>query len=366
MADTITGVARDQLKPPRLGAMERFRSAYLGRPSDVVITLGGVAVFVYVGWSLFQWAFLDAVFSAGGGPEACQAASGACWSVIAARWRLMFFGLYPYEEHWRSAIACAVVIAVGILSCMPVFWSARRLAVMWVGGFLAFVILMRGGVFGLSQVTEERWGGLSLTIFIFASVALIGMPLSIVLALMRRSSAPIVSIPAGLLIDTVRSLPLITILFTVAVIVPLVVPGWLQGGKLYRIIGGMALFFAAYQAEIIRSGIQSLPAGQDEAAKALGMTYWQRTLWIILPQAFRRALPPTINQFVITFKETSLIIIVGLFEFLASGNAAYGSGEWAFAYVEVYVFIALVYFIFVFSLSRYGAYLERLMRVGRQ
>ncbi|QKV20023.1 amino acid ABC transporter permease [Oricola thermophila] len=365
MSDTTNRDAELNIRPPRQSGLEQFRAAYFGSIPNTLITLGGLLAFIYIGWSLLHWAFLDAIFSVEGGAQACQAAEGACWSVIFARWRLMFFGLYPYEEHWRSALACIIVIGVGVLSCMPAFWSARKLAAMWGGGLLAFIVLMRGGVFGLSLITEEQWGGLSLTIFIFASVALIGMPMAIAFALMRRSAFPFISVPIGLVIDTVRSLPLITILFTVAVVVPVVVPSWLLGDKLYRVIGGMALFFAAYQAEIIRSGIQSLPVGQEEASKALGLSYWQRMTRIILPQAFRRALPPTINQFVITFKETSLIIIVGLFEFLASGNAAYGSGEWAFAYVEVYVFIGLVYFIFVFSLSRYGAYLERLMRVGK-
>ena len=132
------------------------------------------------------------------------------------------------------------------------------------------------------------------------------------------------------------------------------------------VIAGFALFFAVYQAEIIRGGIQSIPVGQDEAAKALGLSYWQRVRMIILPQAFRYALPPTINQIVTTFKETSLVVIVGFFEIMASGNAAYGTGEWTFAYVEVYAFIAMIYFAFVFTLSRYGAYLERVMRVGQQ
>ena len=169
----------------------------------------------------------------------------------------------------------------------------------------------------------------------------------------------------GLFIDAIRSLPLVTILFTAALILPFVLPSFLIGDKIWRVIIGFALFFAVYQAEIIRSGIQSLPNGQEEAAKALGLSYWQRTSRIILPQAFRRALPPTINQFVITFKETSLIVIIGFFEVLASGKAAFGSGEWSFAWVEVYCFVALIYFVFVFSLSRYGVYLERRLRLGK-
>jgi general L-amino acid transport system permease protein len=276
----------------------------------------------------------------------------------------MFFGLYPYEEHWRSAIGSATLVAVIVLSCVPYFWNAVRLSVLWVASLAIFILVMRGGLLGLSYVSEEKWGGLTLSIFIFAGAALIGMPLAIILALLRRSPYPLVARGSGLVIDVIRSLPLITILFSVVIVLPIVAPG-LAGSKLTRVIIGMGLFFSAYQAEIIRSGIQALPVGQEEAAKALGLSYWQRTRKVILPQAFRRALPPTVSQFAISFKEVALVIIVGMFDFLASGNAAYGSGEWAFAYVEVYVFMAFIYFIFVFSLSRYGAYLERRMRVGK-
>lgn len=158
----------------------------------------------------------------------------------------------------------------------------------------------------------------------------------------------------------------ISILFTFAIVLPFALPQWLQGDKLYRVILGSALFFSAYQAEIVRGGMQGVAKGQEEAAMALGMRYWQRIGRILLPQAMRNALPATINQFVISFKETSLVVIVGFFEILASGNAAYGTGEWRFAYVEVYAFIAFIYFIFVFSLSRYGAFLERRMSVSER
>ncbi|MGI6245905.1 MAG: amino acid ABC transporter permease [Pseudochelatococcus sp.] len=331
-------------------------------PLSGLVSLLGIALTVWIFWSLLQWAVIDAVFS--GPPEACRAASGACWAIITARWRLMFFGLYPHEEHWRSALACMIFLAVIVLSCLPRFWSAARLTALWVIGFAIFVLLMRGGTLGLTYVGEDKWGGLTLSIFIFVATVLIGMPLAVALALLRRSSLPLVARLSGVFIDTVRSLPLVTILFAVAVVLPILAPGAL-GTKLSRVIVGMSIFFAAYQAEIIRSGIQSLPAGQEEAAKTLGLHYWQRMRKIVLPQAFRRALPPTISQLSISFMEVALVMIVGIFDFLASGNAAYGAGEWSFANVEVYAFIALVYFVFVFCLSRYGAYLERRMRVGK-
>ncbi len=345
-------------------ALQRIRRGYFSNRLDTAMTLGFGAFVAWALWSLADWGIVNAVWSAEN-REACgHGAEGACWAVIDARWRLILFGLYPFEEQWRSALACVVMVLVGGLSCLPPFWSARRIAALWIGGFAAFYILMRGGFFGLPEVFEQNWGGLSLTLFIFASVTLLGMPLAVVFALLRRSDLPWIARTMGLVIDTIRSLPLLSIMFTFAIVLPFVLPGWLTGDKLYRVIVGYALFFACYQAEILRGGMQALPAGQEEAAKALGMSYWHRIGHIVLPQTFRNALPPTINQLVITFKETSLVAIIGFFEVLASGNAAYGTSEWNFAHVEVYCFVALIYFVFVFALSRYGAYLERRMAVA--
>jgi general L-amino acid transport system permease protein len=191
------------------------------------------------------------------------------------------------------------------------------------------------------------------------------MPLAIVLALMRRSDLPVIAKVTGWLIDAVRSLPLLSLLFTFAIVLPFMLPDMLVGPKLYRVIAAEALFFAAYQAEIIRGGFQGVPKGQEEAAKALGLSYAQRMGRILLPQAFRLALPATINQIVITFMETSLVVVVGFVELLAAANTAFQTGEWKFAYVEVYAFISLIYFAFVFGLSRYGAYLEGRMNAGQ-
>jgi len=349
--------------PPSISLASKLKKSFFRSPLDSAITVACATLFLYLLYQIVDWAFLSSIWSADDEPL-CRETDGACWSVIDARHRIIFFGLFPFEEHWRSALACVVMIATIVASCFSWFWSARKLSVLWLSGFVTFYILMHGGVFGLSVITPERWGGLALTIFIFAAVSLIGMPLSIVLALGRRSKLPVIARLFGLFIDFFRSLPLLTILFTAAVITPFLLPGWLQGDKLYRVIVGFALFFACYQAENIRAGMQAIPSGQDEAGLTLGLNYWQRVSRIQLPQAFRNSLPAIVNQFVITFKETSIVTIVGFFEILASGHAAYGTGQWTVHYIEVYVFIGLIYFIFVFSLSRYGAYLERKLRVG--
>lgn len=342
-----------------------LRSKFFASPAQGLISLVGLWLFGYALMFILQWGVIDAVWTSPDNTAAsCHHIDGACWAVISVRWRLILFGLFPYEEQWRSTIACLAVTVVVVMSCFPYFWTAKRLSLLWIVGFAIFYILMRGGFWGLTSVRPGEWGGLTLTVFVYVAGVLIGMPTAIAFALMRRSKLPVISATMAMIIDGVRSLPLIAILFTAAVILPFALPDWMQGDKIWRVIIGFSLFFAAYQAEIIRSGIQAIPPGQEEAAKALGLSYWQRTGQIVLPQAFRNALPPTINQLVITFKETSLIVIIGFFDIMASGNAAYGSGEWSFAYVEVYVFVALIYYIFVFSLSRYGVFLEHRMRVG--
>lgn len=353
--------------PSGLSLLSRnLRRNYFASPLSALLTVVCLAILGWILWHLIDWAILRATFDPAARREECQAAGGACWSVIANRWRLIIFGIYPYEEQWRSALAIVAVIAVIVLSCIPRFWTAGRIAAIWGIGAATFYVLMKGGVLGLSEVGEEQWGGLCLTLFLFVATSVIGMPLAICLALMRRSELPVVAKVTGVFIDSVRSLPLLAILFTCAVVLPFALPGFLIGEKLYRVIFGAALFFAAYQAEILRGGFQGVGSGQEEAAKALGIPYRHRITRIVLPQAFRLALPATINQFVITFMETSLVVVVGFVELLAAGNAAYGTGDWKFAYVEVYVFISAIYFVFVFGLSRYGAYLERRMNAGRR
>jgi general L-amino acid transport system permease protein len=353
------------LAPPRIDAgpiawaQRRFFSSWF----DGLVTLAFGALVVWVVIRVADWAVLDAVWSVAD-KDRCRETGGACWSVIEARGRLILFGLYPFDQHWRSTLACLAIVLTMGLSCIPWFWGLKRLPVLWLAGFGTFMLLMYGGLFGLPVVTTEQWGGLSLTVFIFASVVVIGMPLSVILALARRSHLPVIRAVASGIIDVVRSLPLLTILFAAAVVVPFVVPDWAQGDKLGRVILAFALFFACYQAEIIRAGLQAIPPGQEEAAAALGMKYWSRAFDILLPQAFRNSLPSTINQFVITFKETSIVTIIGFFEVMASGNAAVGTGDWSGQYIEVYVFVGAIYFLFVFGLSRYGAYLERRARLN--
>ena len=365
----LTGTERidDEAQAP--SRWNRFAAAAKRRafatPADSVISVIVFGLILYAAWLVIDWAFVRAVWSAEAVDQCRADGAGACWSVVAARYRLILFGLYPYEEHWRSTAACVAIIATVVLSCIPAFWSARRLITLWVAGFALYYLLMEGGVLGMPEVTTDQWGGLSLTLFLFSSVVLLGMPMGLGLALMRRSDMPVVRFTATLVIDFIRSLPLLTTLFTAAVILPILLPDWLQGDKIWRVILAFALFFACYQAEVFRGGFQAIPQGQWEAGRALGLSNWRILTSIVMPQVFRHCLPATINMVVLTFKETAIVIIIGFFEMLASAAAAFGTGQWAPYYLEVYAFVGLIYWIFIFSLGQYGEYLKDRMKVAQ-
>ena len=336
----------------------RLRRAAFATPLDSAATVLVALILAWLAWTAVDWAILRAIFRAEDA-ELCRAqAAGACWSIIDARHRLILFGLYPYDEHWRSTLAALAIIATVVLSCIPWFWTTRRIVLLWAVGFATYYLLMEGSLLGLAQVTTDKWGGLSLVLFLFSSVVLLGMPMGLGLALMRRSRLPLPRLVASLLIDFIRSLPLLTTLFTAAVVVPILLPDWLQGDKIWRIIVAFALFFACYQAEVFRGGFQAIRTGQHESGQALGLGKWQVLWLIVMPQVFRHALPATINMVVITFKETAVVIIIGLFDLLASGQAAFGTGEWVAYYMETYIFIAFIYWAFISSLGRYGEYLK--------
>ncbi|QBF32465.1 amino acid ABC transporter permease [Thalassococcus sp. S3] len=344
--------------------LTRLQKRAFGNPKDSAISVVVFGFLAYLIWLFADWAVFNAVWSAENADQCSK--EGACWSVIDARHRLILFGLYPYDEHWRSTLACLAIIGTVIASCVPWTWTAKRLTTLWIGGFAAYYLLMEGSLLGLQQVTTDQWGGLSLTLFLFASVVLLGMPMGLGLALMRRSDMPVVRLFATLLIDFIRSLPLLTTLFTAAVVIPILLPDWLQGDKIWRVIIAFALFFACYQAEVFRGGFQAIPKGQFEAGKALGLSYWHILFRIVLPQVFRHALPSTINMVVVTFKETAIVIIIGFFDILASANAAFGTGQWAPYYLEVYAFVGAIYWIFIFSLGQYGEYLKSRMTVSER
>jgi general L-amino acid transport system permease protein len=303
-----------------------------------------------------QWALVDAVWRPD--PAACRAAHGACWGFVVEKYRFILFGTYPYDEQWRPAMATVLLLGLWILSAMKASWKPW-LVVAWLAGLCAIGVLMWGGVPGLPAVENERWGGLILTLLLTTFGLAAAFPLSILLALGRRSELPAIRAICVAYVELVRGVPLISLLFMASVMLPLFLPGDVSIDKLLRAQIALVLFAAAYLAEVVRGGLQAIPRGQYDAASALGLSYWQSTLSIVLPQALRIAVPALVNTFIGFFKDTSLVLVIGLFDLLSTIKAGLTEPAWSGFGVEAYLFAALVYFLFCFAISRYSRRFEQ-------
>jgi general L-amino acid transport system permease protein len=298
-----------------------------------------------------DWAFLDAVWKPDS--KACRAGEGACWGFIAEKYRFILFGTYPYELHWRPALATVILIGLWVFSAFRAFWK-RWLVLVWLFGLLAIGMLMWGGFPGLRYVENERWGGLILTLLLTTFGIALAFPLGILLALGRRSDMPVIRGLCVGYIELIRGVPLISLLFMASVMLPLFLPSGITIDKLLRAQIAIILFAAAYLAEVIRGGLQAIPRGQYDAAHALALPFWRRTYLIILPQALRIAVPALVNNFIALFKDTSLVLIIGLFDLLSTVKIALNEPAWTGFGVEAYLFASLVYFVFCAALSKYS------------
>lgn len=335
----------------------------LRRLSAIAAGILGAGCVAVVAWFGLRWAVIDATWNAGSYSECTS--SGACWAVLRARFGLILFGLYPADQQWRPGVACAVVIAATALLQWTKLWRTNVLGSAVVLGATVFLVLMYGGVLRLPFVPTDRWGGFALTLYLYFSGVIVGMPLGVGLALLRRSKHTALAESSAFVVDTMRTLPMVMVLFTAGVLAPMVFPGWLSGDKLWRVAVAFAFVYGCYQSEIVRAGLQAIPVGQEEAAFALSLSPYSRMRLILLPQAFAHGLPATVNLLVATFKETSIVSIIGFFDFTASAQAAYGNADWANAYIEVYLFIAAIYFLCANGVGWIGHRTERLVYVHR-
>lgn len=333
-------------------------------PVNSAMTIGLAALIVTLAPPLIRWVFIDSIWFAESA-DACDDIAGACWAVVTKKYRVMLFGVYPYDQQYRAAIAILIyAVAVGV-SCVPRLWDVKVLLTIWIVTLGGVISLLHGAPVGLPVVETNQWGGLPLTLLIFTFSALFGMPIAMALALGRTSSYPVQRLVCTLMIEGVRALPLVTVLFFAAVVLPIFLPSGVNIDKVVRVTLAMAVFFACYQAEAIRAGLQAIPKGQFESAHALGLSYWQRTRKIILPQAVRLVIPPLMNQNIASFKDTTLVIIVGLYDLLTATTAVVSEPEWRRYFTEAYLCVALVYFSFTYSMSKYSRYLEKRFRHGR-
>jgi general L-amino acid transport system permease protein len=312
-----------------------------------------------------DWAFINAIWSVPVAPngvaqtQACRDmhGTGACWAVVTEKHRFMLFGTYPYEQHWRPALVCILFVALYVASSMKRFWNWTLIPI-WAGTLTAIGLLMWGGVLGLPYVPQERWGGLPITLILATFGLAFAFPLSILVALGRRSNLPAIKVLCILYVELIRGVPLISLLFMASVMFPLFLPEGMNIDKLLRAQIAIILFAGAYLAEVVRAGLQSLPKGQYEAADAMGLSYWQKTTFIIMPQALRTVIPPLVNTFIGFFKDTSLVLIIGIFDLLTAGKTAIVEPAWQGFGIEVYVFVGLIYLVFCFAMSKYSAGLE--------
>ncbi|KWV51704.1 amino acid ABC transporter permease [Bradyrhizobium macuxiense] len=310
--------------------------------------------------SLWQWGIANAVWSVpGSDTSACRALRGigACWAVVPEKYRFILFGTYPYEEQWRPALAVLIFIALFVVSSRRSFWR-KELFLLWAVALVVIGCLMWGGFFGMSFVTQDRWGGLPVTLILATFGLAFGFPLGILVALGRRSKLPAIRSLCVLYVELIRGVPLISLLFMASVMFPLFMPDGVNIDKLLRAQIAFILYAGAYLAEVVRGGLQAVPRGQYEAADAIGLSYWQKNALVVLPQAIRHVIPPLVNTFIAFFKDTSLVLIIGIFDLLTTAKTAIIDPAWQSFSVEVYIFVGVIYFVFCYAMSRYSRSLE--------
>ena len=347
---------------PGIGARAlAFARACVTGPLNIVITLACVALLAWLVPPLLRWAVLDATWS--GTAAQCREVGGACWAFVREKFWFSIFGLYPYEERWRPATMIVILLVMVLASCQRRFWN-RWLLFGWAVAAPAMLLLMAGGFLGLPAVPTRQWGGLTITGIIAVYGLALGYPLSILLALGRRSDLTLVRWFSTAVIECVRGVPLISLLFMAAIMLPLFLPEGVTLDRLARVLVAYTLFTAAYMAEVVRGGLQAMPRGQYEAADALGLSYWKKMRLVILPQALAITIPSQVNTFIGLFKDTTLVVVIGVFDFFTTLRAALGDPNWLGFPTEAYVFAASVYFVLCFAMSRYSQRLEATFRPG--
>lgn len=345
-----------QAPPPTSG--KNWQTLFFGDRLSILLTVLSVLMVLSL-IPAFKWAVLDATWP-GGTPDACRT-GGACWAFVGAKSRLILFGLYPPQYQWRATIVIFLIVAMVLLSLSPRMWGGR-LAVLWAGGIVAMLILMGGGYFGLDPVPTSKWGGLPVILMLAVLSLGIGFPIAILLALGRRSDLPVTRAVCTFIIELVRGLPLVGLLFVAAILLPLFLPPDWTIDKLFRTLVALTIFSSAYLAEVVRGGLQGLDKGQGEAARALGIPYWKMVWHIILPQAIQNVIPPLTNTAIVMVKNTSLVLIVGIFDMLSAARSASTDPTWPAPSTEGYLFVAAIYFAICVSISIYARHLENGVR----
>lgn len=376
MTETITYVRDrflEQEKPPLSDstAIGWIRKNLFASVKDSVLSLIALAALVYFLPGLINWLFVSAVWT-GADRTACLTVdqggqlpagwNGACWAYVGDRFVQFMFGSYPRDELWRPLLVAAMFVALLVPFLMPKIprKGLNALLLLIVFPVVSFFLLL-GGVFGLRHVETSLWGGLMVTLILSFVGIVVSLPAGILLALGRRSSMPILKTACITFIELIRGVPLITVLFMASVLLPLFLEPGNNIDKFLRALIGVSIFASAYMAEVIRGGLQAIPKGQYEAADALGLNYFHKMTFIVLPQAIKLVIPGIVNTFIGMFKDTSLVTIISMYDLLGIVKASFGDSGWITPVTPLtgLIFAGFTFWIFCFGMSRYSAFIER-------
>lgn len=336
-----------------------LRIGLFGTRTNTAVTLATVLLLSQIVPPLFRWMILDATFS--GTADACTR-DGACWAFVAAKLRFILFAFYPPDLQWRPTLVILLLVAILTASALPRFWG-RPLLLAWPLTILACWLLMQGA-FTATPIPSNQWGGLPVTLFVWAVCFAAATPIAVLLSLARRSSLGGLRTFSVLYIEIMRGTPMLGILYVAMLILPMALPDGLSIDKMLRAIVMVTLFWAAYIAEVIRAGLQAIPSGQGEAATSLGLGYWRTQRLVILPQALRIVIPAMVNLAIGLLLATSLLAVIGIFDLLNAARASAADPKWLGFYNEAYLVVAVVYFVVCFGASRYSRWLERWLASG--
>ncbi len=360
---TLDNGNKSEIKPPvaSVGVVGWIRANLFNSWFNSVLTILALLLIYKTFWPFVKWAFVDSLWFSSG--QECQAGEGACWSVITSNIRFILFGFYPYEQHWRPGLAIALLVGLLLTSQYRRFWK-KSLAYSWIAGLIVIGILLKGGIFGLQSIESTQWGGLPLTLLLSVFGLTAAYPLGIVLALGRQSKLPAIKTICVLYIELIRGVPLISLLFMSSVVFPLFLPEGVTINSILRAQVAIILFTAAYIAEVVRGGLQGMSKGQYEAADSLGLNYYQTMRLIILPQALKIVIPPSVSILISAFKDTSLVVIIALYDLLKTTQSTLQDPRWMGFSAEAYIFVAIIYFVCCFYLSNFSRKIERELDTG--
>jgi general L-amino acid transport system permease protein len=350
---------------PIMTAVRALRRAPMFRDRvNVIATVAlGVSI-VYFAFRFLMWAVFNAIWRLpqGADSDLCRAAKGegACWAVIHERFRFILLGAYPFDQQWRPVLVCILFVSLYAASAIRDWWRPWLL-VLWIAVPAGAIGFLGGGILGLASVPSDSWGGLPLTFLLSTVGFAAAFPFAVALALGRRSRMPVIRTLSIAYIELIRGIPLVSFLFMAALMFPLFMPPSFTIDKLLRAQIAFVMVIGAYLAEVIRAGLEAIPKGQYEAAESMGLPFWPATILIVLPQALRITIPALVNTFIGFFKDTSLIVVIGLFDLLGAAKAVIVDPRWMGFGVEIYVFVAAVYFTLCYAVSRYSQYIENIL-----